>query len=400
MPFPTPKKTKNERGQNIQVFARVRPLNDNEMAQRSGSVVETPSSREIIVHKQSSSTFTYNFDKVFGIGSKQSDVFKAVVQPLIGQVMQGYNCTVFAYGQTGTGKTFTMEGDPASNLPIDKDPNSGIIPRALNALFDGLRTGDATEWSVRVSFLELYNEEIFDLLSGTDDQSKLRLYEDGTRKGSVIIQGLEEVQVHDKQEVYRILERGSAKRRTAETKMNANSSRSHTVFTVTVFINQQSIDGDDMLKIGKLNLVDLAGSENVQKSGADAGRVVEAGNINKSLLTLGRVISSLVARATHHPYRESKLTRLLQDSLGGRTKTSIIATVSPAQINMEETVSTLNYAHQAKNITNKPEVNQRISKKEKLLVSPPSFCLLLPTFMGTLQPRLLQSRFISVFENW
>ncbi len=185
----------------------------------------------------------------------------------------------------------------------DKDPQAGIIPRALNALFDQLRTGDATEWSVRVSFLELYNEEIFDLLSGSDDHSTLRLYEDGMRKGSVIIQGLEEIQVHDKQEVYKILERGSEKRRTAETRMNANSSRSHTVFTVTVFINQQSIDGDDMLKIGKLNLVDLAGSENIQRSGADNKRAREAGNINQSLLTLGRVITSLVDRAPHVPYR-------------------------------------------------------------------------------------------------
>lgn len=130
-----------------------------------------------------------------------------------------------------------------------------------------------------------------------------RLYEDGMRKGSVIIQGLEEVQVHSKQEVYRILERGSEKRRTAETKMNANSSRSHTVFTVTVFINQQSIDGDDMLKIGKLNLVDLAGSENIGRSGAVDKRAREAGNINQSLLTLGRVITCLVEKAPHVPYR-------------------------------------------------------------------------------------------------
>ena len=130
-----------------------------------------------------------------------------------------------------------------------------------------------------------------------------RLYDDGVRKGSVTIQGLEELQVHDKQEVYRILERGSEKRRTAETKMNASSSRSHTVFTVTVFINQQSIDGDDKLSIGKLNLVDLAGSENIGRSGAVDKRAREAGNINQSLLTLGRVITCLVEKAPHIPYR-------------------------------------------------------------------------------------------------
>jgi kinesin family protein 11 len=260
-----------------------------------------------------------------------------------------------------------MEGLGEIRGAWENDPNAGIIPRALSDLFDGLRVADAVEYSVRVSFLELYNEEIFDLLSGADDQSKLRLYEDGQKKGSVIIQGLEEVQVNDKQEVFRILERGSIKRQTAETKMNATSSRSHTIFAVTVFINQQSLEGEDMLKIGKLNLVDLAGSENIGRSGAVNQRAREAGNINQSLLTLGRVITSLVDRTPHIPYRESKLTRLLQDSLGGRTKTSIIATISPASINHEETLSTLDYAHRAKNITNKPEVNQKISKKEKLL---------------------------------
>merc|ERR1712126_282553 len=127
--------------------------------------------------------------------------------------------------------------------------------------------------------------------------------------------------------------------------------------------NQQSLEGEDMLRVGKLNLVDLAGSENIGRSGAINQRAREAGNINQSLLTLGRVITSLVDRTPHIPYRESKLTRLLQDSLGGRTKTTIIATISPGVNNMEETLSTLDYAHRAKNITNKPEVNQKLTKK-------------------------------------
>jgi len=371
MSHPTPVKQakKNDRGQNIQVFVRVRPLNKTELNQRSYAVLDTPGVREVEVKEKATSSVTkkFTFDRVFGHKSQQEDVYKAVVGPLINQVMQGYNCTVFAYGQTGTGKTHTMEGKTGTGVPIDKDPQAGIIPRALNALFDNLHKSGATEWSVRVSFLELYNEEIFDLLSAQDDHTKLRLYDDGVRKGSVVIQGLEEVQVQDKQEVYRILERGSDKRRTAETKMNANSSRSHTVFTVTVFINQQSIDGDDMLKIGKLNLVDLAGSENIGKSGAVDKRAKEAGQINQSLLSLARVITCLVERSPHIPYRESKLTRLLQDSLGGKTKTSIIATVSPASINLEETLSTLMYANTAKGIQNRPEVNQKISKREKLL---------------------------------
>jgi len=334
-------------------------------------VVDCPNSREVTVKEKqmSSITKTFQFDKVFGIQSKQLDVYRAVVEPLIGQVMQGYNCTVFAYGQTGTGKTFTMEGGDGRDDPgmtWENDPTSGIIPRALAQLFDELRVQQEAEFSVRVSFLELYNEEIFDLLSAADDITRLRLYEDSTRKGSVIIQGLEEVQVHSKREVYQILEKGSAKRQTAATLMNAHSSRSHTVFTVTVHMKESSVEGEEVLRIGKLNLVDLAGSENVGRSGAMDKRAREAGNINQSLLTLGRVITCLVERAPHIPYRESKLTRLLQDSLGGRTKTSIIATISPAGINLEETLSTLDYAHRAKNITNKPEVNQKLSKRAVL----------------------------------
>nr|CAD7592102.1 unnamed protein product [Timema genevievae] len=190
-----------------------------------------------------------------------------------------------------------------------------------------------------------------------------RLYEDPLKKGSVIVSGLEEVTVHTKNEIYNIMEKGSMKRQTASTLMNAQSSRSHTVFSITVHIKENSIDGEELLKTGKLNLVDLAGSENIGRSGAENKRAREAGNINQSLLTLGRVITSLVERTPHIPYRESKLTRLLQESLGGRTKTSIIATVSPAAINLEETLSTLEYAHRARNITNRPEINQKLSKK-------------------------------------
>jgi len=358
-------------GQNIQVFVRCRPLNGAEKAARSYSVVDTPNSREISVkEKQASSlTKTFQFDRVFGPKSKQMEVYRSVVEPLISQVLQGYNCTVFAYGQTGTGKTFTMEGGEGRDDPgttWENDPTAGIVPRALAQLFDELRVQQEAEFSVRVSYLELYNEEIFDLLSATDDTTRLRLYEDSSKKGSVIIQNLAEVQVHNKREVYEILEKGSYKRKTAETLMNAHSSRSHTVFTVTVHLKESSVEGEEVLRTGKLNLVDLAGSENIGRSGASDKRAREAGNINQSLLTLGRVITCLVERSPHIPYRESKLTRLLQDSLGGRTKTSIIATVSPAGINLEETLSTLDYAHRAKNIQNKPEVNQKLSKKAVL----------------------------------
>lgn len=230
----------------------------------------------------------------------------------------------------------------------------------MSQLFDELRLLPV-EHTVRVSYLELYNEELFDLLSVNDD-SKLRLFEDNVKKGSVIINGLTETHVKNKNEVYKILQRGSIKRQTASTLMNAQSSRSHTIFSITVHMKETSIENVDLLRTGKLNLVDLAGSENIGRSGAVDKRAREAGNINQSLLTLGRVITALVEGAKHVPYRESKLTRLLQDSLGGRTKTSIIATISPAACNLEETLSTLEYAKRAKHITNRPEVNQKFTK--------------------------------------
>ncbi|XP_046423886.1 kinesin-like protein Klp61F [Neodiprion fabricii] len=358
--------SKKDKNQHIQVFVRVRPANDAEKLGKSSTVIEVSSSKDIIVYEKPPDKLSkkFTFDKVFGPFSKQVSIYQAVVSPLVEEVLAGYNCTVFAYGQTGTGKTFTMEGvsnDPS--LYWNSDTNAGIIPRSLSHLFDELHTLDVQEYSVRVSFLELYNEELFDLLASNDDISKIRLYEDACKKGAVIIHGLEEVTVYNKCEVYKILEKGSEKRQKAATLMNAQSSRSHTVFSITIHIKENTVDGEELLKTGKLNLVDLAGSENVGRSGAVDRRAREAGNINQSLLTLGRVITSLVERAPHIPYRESKLTRLLQESLGGRTKTSIIATVSPASINLEETLSTLDYAHRARNITNRPELNQKLSKK-------------------------------------
>ncbi|XP_044588058.1 kinesin-like protein Klp61F [Cotesia glomerata] len=357
-------RSKKDKNQHIQVFVRVRPSNQSESCGKSFTVIDVPSYKEVLVRErpQDKVTKKFTFDRVFGPKSKQLDVYTAVVNPFVAEVLAGYNCTVFAYGQTGTGKTYTMEGagsDPAASWQTNSD--AGIIPRALSNLFDDLRLG-TQEYTVKVSFLELYNEELFDLLSSHEDASKLKLFEDSTKKGSVIIQGLEEVIVHNKDEVYKILQRGSEKRQTAATLMNASSSRSHTVFSITVHMKECSVEGEELIKTGKLNLVDLAGSENVGRSGAVDKRAREAGNINQSLLTLGRVITALVERGPHIPYRESKLTRLLQDSLGGRTKTSIIATISPSSLNLEETLSTLDYAHRAKNITNRPEINQKLTK--------------------------------------
>ncbi|CAG9568399.1 unnamed protein product [Danaus chrysippus] len=322
---------RKEKNQNIQVFVRL---------------------REVVVRQsqQNSLTKRFTFDRAFPPHSKQVEVYQEVVSPLIEEVLAGYNCTVFAYGQTGTGKTHTMVGEAAQDETTwQNDPLAGIIPRALSQLFDELRLSN-TEYTVRVSYLELYNEELVDLLS-SEDGSKLRIYED----------------VYNKNEVYKIMAQGQERKRVASTLMNAQSSRSHTVFTIVVHMKENSPEGEELVKIGKLNLVDLAGSENISKAGSDnpakRERARECVNINQSLLTLGRVITALVERHPHIPYRESKLTRILQESLGGRTKTSIIATISPGHKDLEETMSTLEYANRAKNIQNKPEVNQKLTKK-------------------------------------
>ncbi|GAA6043345.1 hypothetical protein JCM8097_008038 [Rhodosporidiobolus ruineniae] len=324
---------------------------------------------------------------VYGPDADQGMLYNDVAKPILQQVLQGYNCTIFAYGQTGTGKTYTMEGN-LSPYHGTFHPDAGVIPRTLYSLFDRLAESKC-EFSVRCSFIELYNEELRDLnaadaLDASSSSSStasspepgaapragpktLRIYEE-TKNGQtgVTIQGLEETFIQNAEEGLRVLRRGSERRQIAATNCNERSSRSHSIFTIVVHVKDTSKEGQDVLKVGKLNLVDLAGSENVGRSGAVQGRAREAGMINASLLALGRVINQLVDKSEsatkkqHIAYRESKLTRLLQDSLGGRTKTTIIATISP--VSYEETASTLTYAHQAKSIQNRPEVNQRVSR--------------------------------------
>ncbi|WVW85300.1 hypothetical protein I302_107338 [Kwoniella bestiolae CBS 10118] len=312
-------------------------------------------------------TKTYPFDKVFGPEADQTMIFNEVADGMLDEVLAGYNCTIFAYGQTGTGKTYTMQGDLELTPLLAPKSTAGIVPRVLHRLFSVLESTPNTEFSVKCSYVELYNEELRDLLATeykgeASGNAGLKLYEDG--KKGVNIQGLEETGVRNLKEALNMLEKGVKRRQTAETKMNTESSRSHTIFSITVHVKESSIarGGEDLLRIGKFNLVDLAGSEAIGRSGATDKRAREAGMINQSLLTLGRVISALVEKGSHIPYRESKLTRLLQDSLGGRTKTCIVATVSPTRSNMEETLSTLDYAIRAKSIRNRPEVNAHLTK--------------------------------------
>lgn len=385
---------------NIRVVIRCRRRSEREIQDNSPIIVTSNGAKSKDVSVQMSTPVsslgvvtlpplrTYPFDLVFGPEADQAAIYHNVVSPMLDEVLMGYNCTLFAYGQTGTGKTYTMQGDLTPTPMGNPSPDAGMIPRVLFRLFHHLETSQ-TDYSVKISYIELYNEELRDLLAnelsaptgntqpmglGGKDTSKdanknvdgcLKIFDDATKRG-VMIQGLEEIAVKDCRDALALLTKGSHRRQIAATKFNDHSSRSHSVFSITVHVKESSTIGEDLLKIGKLNLVDLAGSENIGRSGAENKRAREAGMINQSLLTLGRVINALVDKAQHIPYRESKLTRLLQDSLGGRTKTCIIATISPARSNMEETLSTLDYALRAKSIRNKPEVNQRMTRNALL----------------------------------
>ncbi|KAL4560561.1 hypothetical protein LXL04_032714 [Taraxacum kok-saghyz] len=355
---------KDDKGVNVQVILRCRPFNEDEVKAKTPMVVNcNEDKQEVTVTQNNGNKPTdkiFSFDKVFGPSSKQKDLYDQVVNPIVKEALEGYNWTIFAYGQTGTGKTYTMEGEGGKSKNGEFHEDVGVIPRAVEQLFETLQAQNA-EYSMKVTYIELYNEEITDLLAHDEKSKKhISLMEDG--KGAVFMRGLEEEVVKSADEIHQILQKGSGRKHRADTLINTQSNRSHSLFTITIQIKESSSNGEEVIKCGKLNLVDLAGSENILRSGAREGRAREAGEINKSLLTLGRVINALVDHSGHVPYRDSKLTRLLRDSLGGKTKTCIIATVSPSIHSLEETQNTLDYAFRAKSIKNRPEVNYKVVK--------------------------------------
>lgn len=335
-------------GVNLRVAVRVRPLSKAEKAKRVTKVVSTSQGRCVSVASRVERTFQY--EAAFGPFTPQRQVYETMVAPVIDEVLSGFNCTVFAYGQTGTGKTWTMEGS------LDDDDDAGIMPRCARSIFASVDE----DFSVRVSAVEVYNEELSDLL---DTGKKSLKIIDGP--GGVRCAGNEEVSCKTVDECLAALKRASKARRVSATMCNERSSRSHAIFTVRVCVRSLADDGRDLVVNGQLNLVDLAGSECVGKSGATKQGQREAGSINQSLLTLGRVITALTGsrNSNYVPYRDSKLTRLLQDSLGGRAKTTLIATVSPGQNAVDETLSTLQYALRAKSIRNQPEQHARYHGK-------------------------------------
>ena len=348
---------------NVTVVCRFRPLNQKEKDMNDKMCIEFGPDLKTVSMKSSYEGMTplsFNFDRVFDSDSLQKDVYEVAAKPIVESVLEGFNGTVLTYGQTSSGKTHTMTGPS-----IDDPQLKGIIPRMVSTVFQKIEEAEGhLEFTVKVAYCEIYLEKIRDLLD--PNKKDLKISEDKAR--GIYIVDLTEEYVSNDLEVYHFMKVGHKNREVGATNMNEGSSRSHAIFMLSVI---QTNTRDLSSKSGKLYLVDLAGSEKVGKTGAEGKRLDEAKNINKSLSTLGLVIFSLTdGKSTHVPYRDSKLTRVLQDSIGGNSKTCLIITCSPASYNEPETLSTLRFGVRAKAIKNKPKVNKEYSIAElKLLLN-------------------------------
>ncbi|KAM3870801.1 kinesin-like protein KIF3C [Diretmus argenteus] len=339
----------------VRVVVRCRPFSRREDISGCGSILELDDKLGQITIKNPRAPpdepmKTFTFDSVYDWASKQSDIYDDRVRPVVDSVLQGFNGTIFAYGQTGTGKTHTMQG-------VSNDPERrGIVPNSFHHIFTQISRTQNQKYLVRASYVEIYQEEIRDLMC-KDNNKKLELKENP--ECGVYVKGLTSVVTKNATEIEHVMNIGNQSRAVGFTNMNERSSRSHAIFVVTVECSEEGADGEDHIRVGKLNMVDLAGSERQSKTGAKGERLKEAAKINLSLSALGNVISALAdGKSTHVPYRDSKLTRLLQDSLGGNAKTVMIATVGPSVKHHDETLTTLRYASRAKNIKNKPRINE------------------------------------------
>lgn len=348
--------SKSKSSETVKVVVRCRPMNEKERAARFERVVSVDVKLgQIIVRNPRESSPNelgklFTFDSVYDWNSKQIDLYDETFRPLVDSVLLGFNGTIFAYGQTGTGKTYTMEG-------VRNDPERrGVIPNSFEHIFTHISRSQNQQYLVRASYLEIYQEEIRDLLS-KDQHHRLELRE--RPDTGVYVKDLSSFVTKSVREIENVMNVGNQNRSVGATNMNEHSSRSHAIFVITVECSELGVDGENHIRVGKLNLVDLAGSERQTKTGAQGERLKEATKINLSLSALGNVISALVdGRSSHIPYRDSKLTRLLQDSLGGNARTVMVANIGPASYNVEETLTTLRYSNRAKNIKNKPRINE------------------------------------------
>ncbi|XP_054474501.1 kinesin-like protein KIF3C [Anoplopoma fimbria] len=351
--------SKNKGSESVKVVVRCRPLNRKEESNGPvGGILQMDLRLGQVILRNprapaSEPQKTFTFDGVYDANSKQGDLYDESVRPLIDSVLAGFNGTIFAYGQTGTGKTYTMQGawmDPEKR---------GVIPNAFDHIFTHIsRSQSDRQYLVRASYLEIYLEEVRDLLDPNHGNARALELRESPESG-VYVRDLTSCVCKSIKEIEEVMNVGNQARAVGATDMNEHSSRSHALFLITVECSQPGPDGRKHIRVGRLNLVDLAGSERQAKTGVQGERLKEAAKINLSLSALGNVISALAdGRSSHVPYRDSKLTRLLQDSLGGNAKTVMVATLGPAPQHYDETLTTLRYANRAKNIQNQPRVNE------------------------------------------
>jgi len=337
------------------VVVRCRPLNQKEVSDGHTSCVEMFPNKGLVEIKNpalgpTDPLKTFTFDAVYDCNSKQLDLYAETFAPLVDSVLDGFNGTIFAYGQTGTGKTYTMEGVK------DDQSQRGVIPNSFDHIFSHIAKSENQQYLVRASYLEIYLEDVRDLLA--KDQTKNLELKERPDTG-IYVKDLSSFVCKSVSEIEHVMAVGNQNRSVGKTEMNEHSSRSHAIFIITVECSELDAEGQAHIRVGKLNLVDLAGSERQAKTGAVGDRLKEATKINLSLSALGNVIAALVdGKSSHVPYRDSKLTRLLQDSLGGNARTVMVANLGPASYNYEESVTTLRFANRAKNIKNKPRINE------------------------------------------
>ena len=348
--------------ENIKVCLRIRPMSLQEKSRNDSSCIEPVSGEQLILsHKNLRRSYTFNL--VFAPESSQEDVFfNCSIDKLIDSALDGYSVTIFAYGQTGSGKTYTIMGrDDAINEKIlSNNKYSGIMPKSINYIWSTVSTRQQ-KFYIKVSFLEIYNEQINDLLNPSNSNLQIRW----DQKQGFFVEGLLVIECKKPEDIVEIILQGTKNRKKGSHDLNKDSSRSHSILTVYLISEFQS-GGESFKKYGKISFVDLAGSERLKETHSKGGMLKETGNINKSLFVLGKVISSLTDKKStnqHIPYRDSKLTMLLMDSIGGTAKTLMIACISPSSVYSDETMSTLNYASRTMNIKNKPLV--QMDSKEK-----------------------------------
>lgn len=358
--------------ENIRVAVRCRPMNERENREQAVSCFTCGLDGLAVLTNMENPTETheFGFDFVYGCDSKQELVFEDIGLPLLDRAFGGYNGTIFAYGQTGSGKSFSMTGVTGGPETLE-----GLIPRVNRAIFDRVvkeRVENPNKrFLVECSYFEIYNEIIYDLLDSNGNGKKakggLEIKEHSVL--GIYVKDLQERVVETREEIVELMALGAQSRTVGYTQMNAESSRSHSIFTIK--IHQKDAEDETKSVFAKINLVDLAGSERAASTGAHGDRLREGANINKSLSALGNVINALVeaSRASKKvfiPYRNSKLTRVLQESLGGNSLCSMLATLSPASINFAETLSTLRYASRAKSIKVNAKKNEASSQISQL----------------------------------